>query len=204
MSSRARPQGGPVAFERDYRSPWWRAQRAFSVEWAETLQHGSRACANALTRIDKETYVNHPAQPAATRRPLPPAMLDALRARHGYALVQVEYNNAFLVPEEVSPVRSRPVAEVYREGYLARPDRLMRLPWNREMEYLQGLPPEQVVAQAPGEAVEARGIEEEGGDVGLELLEQLLAEVVDQEPVITAEVGEHVRQGAAEPDLERL
>ena len=74
------------------------------------------------------------------------AMLDALRARHGYALVQVEYNNAFLVPEEVSPVRSRPVAEVYREGYLARPDRLMRLPWNREMEYLQGLPPEQVVA----------------------------------------------------------
>ena len=74
------------------------------------------------------------------------AMLDALRARHGYALVQVEYNNAFLVPEEASPVSSRPVAEVYREGYLARPDRLLRLPWNREMEYLQGLPPEQVVA----------------------------------------------------------
>ena len=74
------------------------------------------------------------------------AMLDGLRARHGYALVQVEYNNAFLVPEEGSPVPSRPAAEVYREGYLARPDRLIRLPWNREMEYLQGLPPDQVVA----------------------------------------------------------
>ena len=74
------------------------------------------------------------------------AMLDGLRARHGYALVQVEYNNAFLVPEEVSPVPSRPAAEVYREGYLARPDRLIRLPWNREMEYLQDLPPDQVVA----------------------------------------------------------
>jgi hypothetical protein len=79
------------------------------------------------------------------------AMLDALRARHGYALVQVEYNNAFLVPEESSPVASRPVAEVYREGYLARTDRLIRLPWNREMEYLQGLPPERVV-----EALHAR------------------------------------------------
>jgi hypothetical protein len=74
------------------------------------------------------------------------AMLDALRARHGYALVQVEYNNAFLVPEECSPVPSRPASEVYREGYLARSDRLIRLPWNREMEYLQGLPPDQVVA----------------------------------------------------------
>ena len=74
------------------------------------------------------------------------AMLDGLRARHGYALVQVEYNNAFLVPEECSPVPTRPAAEVYREGYLARPDRLIRLPWNREMEYLQGLPPDQVVA----------------------------------------------------------
>lgn len=74
------------------------------------------------------------------------AMLDALRARHGYALVQVEYNNAFLVPEEFSPMPSRPAAEVYREGYLARSDRLIRLPWNREMEYLQGLPPDQVVA----------------------------------------------------------
>jgi hypothetical protein len=74
------------------------------------------------------------------------AMLDELRARHGYALVQVEYNNAFLVPAECSPVASRPVAEVYREGYLARPDRLSRLPWNREMEFLQGLSPEEVVA----------------------------------------------------------
>jgi hypothetical protein len=73
-------------------------------------------------------------------------MLDRLRARHGYALVQVEYNNAFLLPEERSPVASRPAMEVYREGYLARPDRLARLPWNREMEFLQALPPHDVVA----------------------------------------------------------
>jgi hypothetical protein len=49
-------------------------------------------------------------------------------------------------PWECSPVLSRPVAEVYRESYLARPDRLRRLPWNREMEDLQGLPPDAVVA----------------------------------------------------------
>jgi hypothetical protein len=74
------------------------------------------------------------------------AMLDELRARHGYALVQVEYNNAFLLPAERSPVASRAAAEVYREGYLTRADRLTRLPWNREMEFLQALPPDQVVA----------------------------------------------------------
>ena len=79
------------------------------------------------------------------------AMLDQLRARHGYALVQVEYNNAFLIPAERSPVASRPPADVYREGYLARPDRLTRLPWNREVEFLQALPPDQVV-----EALHAR------------------------------------------------
>jgi hypothetical protein len=74
------------------------------------------------------------------------AMLDQLRARHGYALVQLEYNNAFLVPAERSPIATRPAAEVYREGYLARADRLTRLPWNREMEFLQHLAPQEVVA----------------------------------------------------------
>ena len=73
------------------------------------------------------------------------AMLDLLRARHGYALVQVEYNNAFMLPAECSPVPSRSVADAYREGYLARPDRLTRLPWNREMEFLQALSPADVV-----------------------------------------------------------
>jgi len=75
------------------------------------------------------------------------AMLDVLRARHGYALVQLEYNNAFLLPAECSPLPTRAVQEVYREGYLARPDRLTRLPWNREMEFLQALAPNDVVAQ---------------------------------------------------------
>ena len=78
-------------------------------------------------------------------------MLDQLRARHGYALVQVEYNNAFLLPAERSPVATRAPADVYREGYLARADRLTRLPWNREVEFLQALPPDQVV-----EALHAR------------------------------------------------
>jgi hypothetical protein len=73
------------------------------------------------------------------------AMLDGLRARHDYALVQVEYNNAFLLPAERSPLPTRPVREVYREGYLARADRLTRLPWNRETEFLQTLSPEDAV-----------------------------------------------------------
>jgi hypothetical protein len=51
-------------------------------------------------------------------------------------------NNAFLVPEEHGahfPALSS--AEAYRAGYLDKPDRLKRLPWNRDMEALQSMTP---------------------------------------------------------------
>jgi hypothetical protein len=64
------------------------------------------------------------------------SMLEDLGKRQGYALVGLEYNNAFLIPRELNPVPMLPAAEAYRAGYASRPDRLQRLPWNRDMEPL--------------------------------------------------------------------
>jgi hypothetical protein len=56
----------------------------------------------------------------------------------GYRLESLEYNNAFysLGTDGLSP------EQAYAEGYRNRPDRLQRLPWNRDMEALQTLDPE--------------------------------------------------------------
>lgn len=69
-----------------------------------------------------------------------------LGARHGYVLVAVEYNNAFLAPAAPGVVALE-VDAAYRHGYLDRPDRLERLPWNRDVEHLHSLPPDEVVAE---------------------------------------------------------
>lgn len=77
----------------------------------------------------------------------------------GYALVEVEMNNAFFVQRRLlvtssagSPLQvNRDAAfeltpqQAYTEGYLARPERLTRLPWNQDMEFLRELGPEQAV-----------------------------------------------------------
>ena len=68
------------------------------------------------------------------------AQLDVLRARHDYALVQLEYNNAFLMPVEVAP-RSLTAEDAYRDGYLGRGDRLEKMPWNAPYEELLTMRP---------------------------------------------------------------
>lgn len=74
------------------------------------------------------------------------ASVADLATRHGYVLVAVEYNNAFLAPAGPGVV-GVDAEEAYRHGYLDRPDRLDRLPWNRDVEHLQRLPPDEVVAE---------------------------------------------------------
>lgn len=64
------------------------------------------------------------------------SMLDDLGKRQGYVLAGLEYNNAFLIPQELAPAPALSAAEAYRAGYASRPDRLARLPWNRDMEPL--------------------------------------------------------------------
>jgi len=70
--------------------------------------------------------------------------LHELCGRHDYALVELHYNNAFLAPAEAGLPGLTP-EQAYRDGYLAKPDRLRAFPWNADMEPLLALSvPEQL------------------------------------------------------------
>jgi hypothetical protein len=73
------------------------------------------------------------------------ASLEDLCARHDYALIALEYNNAFIVPRELAAGRALDAATLYRQGYLERPDRRERFPDNHDMEALHSLKPEEAV-----------------------------------------------------------
>jgi hypothetical protein len=70
------------------------------------------------------------------------ASLEDLCARHSYALIALEYNNAFIAPRELARGRSLDAATAYRQGYLERPDRRERFPDNHDMEALHSMTPE--------------------------------------------------------------
>lgn len=74
------------------------------------------------------------------------ASLEELCGRHDYALLGLEYNNAFLAPRELRGVKPVDAATAYRSGYFERPDRLKRLPLNRDMEVLHSMSPPEAVA----------------------------------------------------------
>ncbi len=61
--------------------------------------------------------------------------LELLCERFHYVFVELDYNNAFLVPAEMA-VESVSAAEAYAVGYVNRPDRTSRMPWNEDMEPL--------------------------------------------------------------------
>lgn len=71
------------------------------------------------------------------------ASLDELCERHGYALIALEYNNAFLAPRELEGVRPLDAEEAYVNGYLERTDRQERFWRNSDMEILHSLKPEE-------------------------------------------------------------
>jgi hypothetical protein len=72
------------------------------------------------------------------------ASLEELCARHSYALLALEYNNAFIAPRElVGSLPTLDAAAAYRRGYLERPDRRERFPRNQDMEALHSLSPAQ-------------------------------------------------------------
>lgn len=74
------------------------------------------------------------------------ASLADLCARRSYALIALEYNNAFLAPLELDGVRPLNFTEAYRRGYLERTDRHERFHRNLDMEALHTLSPEEGVA----------------------------------------------------------
>jgi hypothetical protein len=74
------------------------------------------------------------------------ASLEELCARHSYALVALEYNNAFVVPRELlGDLLALDASTAYRRGYLERPDRHERFPRNHDMESLHSMSPAQAV-----------------------------------------------------------
>jgi hypothetical protein len=79
------------------------------------------------------------------------AKVQELCDRRDYAIVRLEYNNVFLAPRELlaaAKLEALTPEAAYRRGYLERPDRLQRFPWNANVEQLHGLAPEEVVAWA--------------------------------------------------------
>ncbi|HYG11092.1 MAG TPA: hypothetical protein VD835_14185 [Pyrinomonadaceae bacterium] len=85
------------------------------------------------------------------------ASLAELAARHDYAILEVEYNNAFLAPRELPGVRPLDAATAYRQGYLERPDRREKFRANANMEILHTLSPAEVVKFLDGFYAQHRG-----------------------------------------------
>jgi hypothetical protein len=73
------------------------------------------------------------------------ASLAELCERHGYALIALEYNNAFLAPRELRGVLPLDATQAYREGYLERPDRPERFWRNQDMEALHAMSPAEAI-----------------------------------------------------------
>ncbi|WP_017745153.1 FkbM family methyltransferase [Scytonema hofmannii] len=71
--------------------------------------------------------------------------LNILCDRYEYALVELHYNNAFLIPKEISPYPSISPEEAYKKGYLERSDRKQKFPWNADIEELYSLSPERAL-----------------------------------------------------------
>ena len=68
--------------------------------------------------------------------------LADLAARHGYVIVELLYNNAFLVPADRAGSAALTPEAAYRRGYLAMPDRRELFHWNAELEPMLTMSPE--------------------------------------------------------------
>ena len=68
--------------------------------------------------------------------------VEDLCRRHGYGILELEYNNAFLAPKEFGAQYFRDAQTAYRDGYLSRPDRKTRFASNLDMEELHSLQPD--------------------------------------------------------------
>ena len=62
------------------------------------------------------------------------SQLDIIVKKHKYALAELHYNNAFLIPLELSSSPSLSPEDAYYAGYLNQPDRKNKFPWNKDME----------------------------------------------------------------------
>jgi hypothetical protein len=74
------------------------------------------------------------------------SQLHMLCIRHKYALVELHYNNAFLISLERSPKPSLSAEQAYQSGYMNKLDRKNKFPWNYNVEDLLHMQPEEAMA----------------------------------------------------------
>jgi hypothetical protein len=74
------------------------------------------------------------------------AQVESLCRRFDYDMIRVEYCNVFCVAREVNPgFEALGAKELYHQGYLDRPDRKQKFPWNADMEALHTMQPAEQV-----------------------------------------------------------
>jgi hypothetical protein len=71
--------------------------------------------------------------------------LEDLCAARDYAIIDLEYNNAFIAPKELAIGRELSAEEAYHKGYLDRPDRREKFRPNENMEVLHSMSPREGV-----------------------------------------------------------
>jgi hypothetical protein len=71
--------------------------------------------------------------------------LADLCGQHDYEILELEYNNAFLAPKELSGVSPLDPATTYRRGYLDRADRKDKFALNFDLEAVQSLNAEEAM-----------------------------------------------------------
>ena len=69
------------------------------------------------------------------------AKLGELLVETRYDLVELHYNNAFIAPRELGIATSLTVQEAYESGYVRRPDRSEKFPWNRDVDHVLTMDP---------------------------------------------------------------
>ena len=62
--------------------------------------------------------------------------------KYDYDIVELHYNNLFLVPKEINTFGSLSPEKAYEDGYKNKPDRKEKFPWNSDMEELLTMPKE--------------------------------------------------------------
>lgn len=74
-------------------------------------------------------------------------LMHDLLHRHGYATIELHYNNLFAVPQKNLPLikhlgyEDKNAEELWSDGFLNKPDRNAVYPWNKDWEHLFRLPP---------------------------------------------------------------
>lgn len=75
------------------------------------------------------------------------SMLESLALSRGYTLLGLHYNNAFLAPDERARGKGVTAEQAYQTGYVTKPDRQQKFPYNKNVDHLLTLPPKEAAEE---------------------------------------------------------